>query len=109
MKITKTKRILAADDDLLDDEVVEDVVDELSDTVDDLQEQMDEIEEDEILIEEDINIAGHYIAQCDICQGIFISAVNTSDQVVTSITGICPLCDKESEQFLNWVIEDVER
>ena len=110
MKIKKTP-IMAADEDLpgviddTDDEALSENIDELSDSVEDLQDQVEDVEEDEISIEMDNNITGHYIAECDRCHGIFISAVIKSDQKVEKVTGVCPLCDKESEQFLKWVIE----
>lgn len=59
-------------------------------------------------IEEDNNIAGHYIAECNRCQGIFISALTESDQKVEFLSGICPLCEKESDQYIKWVIKPVE-
>lgn len=90
-------------DDLdFDDEDVEDSEDEEDEEEDFV------IEEDDINIENDNNISGHYIAECDICHGIFISAMVESDQFVESINGVCPLCNKKSEQFLKWVVKEVE-
>lgn len=111
-------RIVAADEDfdeLTDDEepVVDDgegftdSIDDLSDQVDDIQDQVDDIQEDGVTIDTDNNISNHYIAECDNCHGIFISAVIESDQKVDKITGVCPLCEKESEQYLRWVVKDV--
>lgn len=84
---------------------------ELSDSLENVQEELqsDDIEEDEINIEKENNIANHYIAECDSCHGIFISAVMESDQELSSITGICPLCGKETTQYLNWIIRDVDK
>ena len=59
-------------------------------------------------IEEDNNIAGHYIVECNRCQGIFISALTESDQKVEFLSGVCPLCEKESDQYIKWVIKPVE-
>lgn len=87
-----------------DDESDEDFAD------DEESEEDDEdfvIEEDDIGIENENNISGHYIAECDVCKGIFISAIVESDQVVESINGVCPICNKKSEQFLKWVVKDV--
>ena len=67
-----------------------------------------EMKEDDSNIETDNNIANHYIAECDKCGGIFISSISLSDQPITSISGICPLCEEETEQFLKWVIKPVE-
>lgn len=123
MKITKGKhrqevtaaksRIVAAGEfDLLDEEPVDgeefsDTVDDLADTFDDMSEQLEDIEEDEVDIETENNIANHYIAECDTCQGVFISALVESDQEVEKITGVCPLCGKDTEQYLCWIVREV--
>lgn len=119
----KGRRITAAEDDfeefenfgeepkeeLLDEpSTLGDAVDNLGDQVEEMQDQMEEFEEDDPNIELDNNIEGHYIAECDKCQGVFISAVMESDQQVTKITGTCPICGKESEQYLKWTIKRVE-
>ena len=75
--------------------------------MEDIQVGIDEVEDDDIDIELDNNIANHFIAECNNCQGIFISALTESDQEVESISGTCPLCDKETQQYLKWVIRDV--
>lgn len=127
MKITANHktRIVAADEDIWGDpedgdvEVEEedvdveeqgtaDAIDDLADNVEEMQDQLEEISEDDPSIETDNNIAEHYIAECDRCHGIFISAVIKSDQEVEKISGICPLCEKESDQFLRWVVTPVE-
>lgn len=107
----KRKPIMAADTDDENDFV--DTVDNLSDSVDDIQDTLDEIdgteiEEDDVDIELDNNIANHYIAECDTCHGIFISALVESDQEVEKISGICPLCHKETDQYLKFIIRPVE-
>lgn len=88
-------------DDRIDD--LEDQVDELEDDIDD-----DHIDEDTPNIETDNNVEGHFIAECEACQGIFISALVESDQDITKITGICPLCNKETDQYLKWIIRKVD-
>lgn len=126
-RITHNKRIVAADE----DEFVDDSSDvdfeyspDISnspepnspirhsdrdiDIVDDVD-NIDDIEEDNVDIETDNNIANHYIAECDNCHGVFISAVPESDQQVEKISGICPLCDKDSDQYLKWIIRSVDR
>lgn len=112
------RRIVAADEDFESDDfdIVEepedgfnDTLDSMADTIEDIQDQVDDIEEDDIDIELENNINNHYIAECDRCHGIFISAVVESDQEVDHITGVCPLCEQESDQFLNWVVKAVER
>ena len=114
MKIKKTP-IMAADEDLpgvIDEndsnEAISDNIEDLSDSVEDLQDQVEDVQEDEISIEMDNNITDHYIAECDRCHGIFISAVIKSDQKIDKVTGVCPICDKESDQFLKWYIKSVD-
>ena len=99
----KKCRITAAEG---NDDMFSDTVDDLSDTVDDIQDTLDDIDEDDVDIELNNNIAEHFIAECDSCHGVFISAMVNSDQDVTSINGVCPLCDKETEQLLKWVIKE---
>jgi hypothetical protein len=119
--VTASKKIVAADEDemgmgpVLDD--MEDLddsfseqLDDVADTVEDIQDTVtdDEHQEDSIDIEVENNIAGHYIAECDKCKNVFISATVLSDQVVESVTGICPICKEESDQYLKWVIKLAE-
>lgn len=85
---------------------IRETIDDLADSVSDVQDTVEEVSEDNVDIEIDNNIAGHYIAECDKCHGIFISAMVETDQDVKSVTGICPLCDKESEQVLKWIINE---
>lgn len=117
-------RIVAADEDFQDmdmgiirdddfgpadeDDTFDDNLDDMAETIDDMQDQLDEIQEDDVDIEIDNNIEGHLIAECDKCHGIFISAMIDSDQEVDKITGICPLCNKESDQYFKWVINAIE-
>ena len=96
------------DEDMGNDEGLDDTLEGIADDIEDMQDDIDEIQEDDVNIEMENNIEGHYIAECDRCKGIFISAVSESDQVIESIKGKCPLCDKESEQFLRWIIKPVE-
>lgn len=103
-KVTASTRIVAADED-----AVADSLDDLSDSVDDLQDDMEEIREDNPNIEIENNIENHFIAECESCGGIFISAMLQSDQEIDHITGICPLCERETNQYLKWVIKKVSR
>ena len=100
--------IYAADDELLDVPTdLDEAVDDLADTVEDVQDQIDDIYEDEPTIEINNNIDGHYIAECERCHEIFISAVMESDQEIDHVSGICPLCGKDTNQYLKWVIKSV--
>ena len=62
-------------------------------------------EQDASTIDVDNNIFNHLIAECENCKGIFISAMIGSDQAVESINGVCPLCNKETEQTFIGIIK----
>lgn len=84
---------------------IKDDISNLVDDVDDLKDLLeDEIFEDGTSIDIDNNIEDHYIAECEQCKGIFISAVIKSDQHVDKISGVCPLCEKSTDQYLKWII-----
>lgn len=102
--VSGSSNIFAADGDDLTD-----AIDDLNDSVDDLQDDVEDFREDDPSVEIDNNIENHYIARCESCEGIFISATVQSDQVIDHITGVCPLCDKETNQYLDWVIKKVNR
>lgn len=89
------------------DNAVGDEIDDLADSVDDLQDSIDEVKQDQTELEIDNNITNHYICECDQCHNIFISALIESDQEIDHITGVCPICEKESEQRIKWVIRDI--
>lgn len=90
-----------------EDDDISDTLDDLSDTVDDIQDSIEDIQEDDVDIELENNIANHYIAECDKCHGVFISALVESDQEVEKISGTCPLCDAETDQYLKWIVKEV--
>lgn len=94
------------EDDVDDADGIIDAIDTVADNIEDLQDTVDDMQEDEVDIAINNNIADHYIAECDKCGGIFISAVVESDQLVEYVSGTCPLCGKESEQYLKWIIKD---
>lgn len=85
-----------------------DAIDDVADNVEDLQDSIDDMDEDATEIAVNNNIADHYIAECDQCNGVFISAVVESDQDIQYVSGICPLCGKETEQYLKWIIRSME-
>lgn len=121
MRISKQK-IYAADDEfdegfddaedgfMVDDadDNLDDKLDDMADDLEDMQEDLDDITEDDPNIDIDNNIDGHYIAECDRCKGIFISAMIQSDQEVEKISGVCPLCNRESDQFIKWVVKALD-
>lgn len=121
-KMLNKGRIYAAEDDFAEDdfgmddpdalnvgdEDVQDTLDDMQDSIEDMQDTIDDVKQDDVDIEMTNNIADHYIAECDSCQGIFISAVVASDQEVEKISGVCPLCGKETDQYLKWIIKDAK-
>ena len=97
------KKIYAAEGDFNDEnnfdlEDVDSPEEGIADTIDDASEP------DDVNIDTYNNIAGHYIAECEKCHQIFISAVVESDQQVSSIQGICPFCNEDTTQDLKWVV-----
>lgn len=118
-KITASKIVAAEEDDIMVSglEEIDDVddsfseqLDDVADTVEDIQDTVsdDDHQEDSIDIEVENNISGHYIAECDKCKNIFLSATVLSDQEIECVTGICPVCREESDQYLKWVAVTVE-
>ena len=115
----KPQRVMAADDDFdtmdfegdIDgvDDGFRDTIEDVADSVQDIQDTVDETEEDEPNIEVENNIDDHYIAECEKCHGIFISAVVESDQDVQKVTGECPLCKEETDQYLRWIVRKLDR
>lgn len=118
IKAANTRYIKAAgeeeDEDFMEDfdegeaDGIMDAMDTIADNVEDLQDSIDDVKEDEVEIAMNNNIADHYIAECDTCGGIFISAVVESDQIIDHVSGTCPLCGKDTDQYLKWLIKSVE-
>ena len=92
---------------MTDSDNMADSIDEMSDTLDDLNDALKDFDEDDIDIETENNISDHYIAECEKCHGVFIAAVIESDQEIEKISGVCPLCDEECDQYLKWVIKEL--
>lgn len=116
LKISKNsfegrRRVYAAEgeDDILDtDDSLDESLDEMADQIDDIQDTVeDQITQDDPHIEVENNIEGHYIAECEVCQGVFISPVLESEEEIEKVSGTCPLCGKQSDQYLKWVIHNV--
>lgn len=116
MKLEKHHRAIFAADEgfegrpMFDDEAFDDeeVTEDDIDAEDEDEEAELDVTEDEPDIEVDNNIENHFIAECESCHGIFISAVILSDQPIETISGTCPLCGKDTDQSLKWVIKPVE-
>lgn len=90
-----------------DSDSLYDNIEDMADTLADIQDNVEQITQEDPNIDIDNNITNHYIAECDRCHGIFISAMVQSEQNVDKISGICPLCDKHTDQYLKWVINSV--
>lgn len=91
-----------------DQESLTDAVDDVADNIEDIQDAFEDVTEDSADISVDNNIADHYIAECSACKNVFISAVLQSDQDIDYVSGVCPICGKESDQYLRWVIKTVD-
>lgn len=104
---TNAKRNIFAAENVFEDTETFDEPDLNETTTEDLEEDMGEDgRQDGTTIEMDNNIVNHLIAECQNCHGIFISAMLASDQVIESINGVCPLCNKDTEQSLKWIIKE---
>lgn len=117
MKIVHAKTDSASKKNVFAANVFEDMADPVDDTedlgpaesgVEDYEEEDmgSEGEQDSSAIDVDNNIENHLIAECENCHGIFISAMLASDQIIESINGVCPLCNKNTEQSLKWIIKE---
>ena len=95
-------------DDIEDGDGIIDAIDDVADNVEDLQDAVDDVKEDQVEIAVNNNIADHFIAECERCGGVFISAVVDSDQRIDHVSGVCPLCGRETEQYLKWIIKSAE-
>lgn len=108
LKIHK-RRIVAADEDFMNDPYdFSEAVDDLAENVEEVQDTIDDMDEDDPCIEVNNNIEDHLIAECERCHGIFISAILQSDMEIDHVTGTCPLCGRESNQYLKWVVKPAE-
>ena len=105
LKIHK-RRIVAADEDFMNDPYdFSEAVDDLAENVEEVQDTIDDMDEDDPSIEVNNNIEDHLIAECERCHGIFISAILQSDMEIDHVAGTCPLCGRESNQYLKWVVK----
>lgn len=84
-----------------------DAVDDVADSVEEIQDNIEDVHEDYVDIAVNNNITDHYIAECERCQNVFISAVIRTEEDVESVHGVCPLCHEETDQYLKWYIKDV--
>ena len=102
------KKIMAAEDNMFADEPEFDGPDlDGEENAAEVEEDMGEDgKQDSSTIEVENNITNHLIAECQNCHGIFISAMLASDQIIESINGVCPLCNKDTEQVLLWIVKD---
>lgn len=87
-----------------DENSIQDTLEDMSNTLEDMQDNIDDVDPDLVDIELNNNIEDHYIAECSVCHGVFISAVVKSDAEIDNIHGTCPLCNREADQLLKWLI-----
>ena len=111
-RVAIARPVLAASDDFVSVEDVDDMseaLDEASDRIDDIQEAVSDVDEypHDPMFDMENNIENHYIAECDRCHEVFISAVVESDSDVFSVNGECPCCHEETTQNLKWIIRSV--
>lgn len=102
----KSKKIFAAEEIPYDVNLEDNTDDGVGDV--DLPNEEEDIPSDDPLINIENNIEGKYIAECERCGGIFISALSVSDVPVETIHGTCPLCDHDTDQYLKWYVESSE-
>lgn len=95
--------------DVEDTDDMSDTLDDVADTVDDLQDVVDQIDDapQDTILDVDNNISNHYIAECERCHEVFISAVVESDTEMDSVQGECPCCHEQTKQYLKWIIRNV--
>lgn len=91
----------------LSSDTPEEALDDITDTLDEINDSLEDFQEDNVDIELENNISNHYIAECDKCKGVFITAVELSDQSIEKISGVCPLCEEDCDQYLKWYITEV--
>ena len=104
---TAPKNVFAADNVFEDAEGFEGADLDGEENTEEVSENMGEDgQQDGSTIDVDNNITNHLVAECQNCHGIFVSAMLASDQIIESINGVCPLCSKDTEQFLKWIIKD---
>lgn len=116
-KVLSSSKIMAAgeddieymQDDMSGGGMIDDFQDDTEEVIDDSEDEEveDDVEQDDIDIEIENNIDNHYIAECDSCHGVFISALVETDQEVEMISGTCPLCGKDTDQYLKWIIRGI--
>ena len=95
-------------DSLEDAESLQDAASDASDAIDNLQDAVSDFSDApaDSILNMDNNIENHYIAECDRCHEVFISAVTESDSQVDFIEGECPCCHESTKQELKWIVRD---
>lgn len=106
------KPVLAAEEDpfaLEDADDAQNMLDDATDAIDDLQDAVAEVSDqpEDAILDMDNNIDNHYIAECQRCHEIFISAVVESETRMESVHGECPCCHEQTEQDLKWIVRSV--
>lgn len=116
-RIATFKPVMAAEEEMsenpfeLDDvDSMQDTVEDMSDTLDDIQDAIEDTDTapSDTVLDMENNISDHYVAECERCHEVFISAVVESETPVDSVEGECPCCHEHTTQYLKWIIRDVK-
>ena len=108
---------MAAEEDVQEDpfelddtDSMQDTVEDMSDTLDDIQDAIEDTDTapSDTILDMENNISDHYVAECERCHEVFISAVVESDTPVDSVEGECPCCHEHTTQHLRWIIRDID-
>lgn len=114
VKPSTSSRITAAEDDEfdfdkdMDSDSLTDNISDITDTVNDIQDAIEDDNPKETILDIHNNIENHYIAECERCHEIFISAMTESDTPVESIKGECPVCHEQTTQDIKWIVRSID-
>lgn len=110
-RVASFKPVTAAEEegyDVQDTDGIQDALDSVEDTLDDVQDAVEDSYDGphDTVMDVQNNISNHYIAECDKCHEVFVSAVVESESPIDSIEGECPCCHEHTVQKLKWVVRD---
>lgn len=114
-RVAAFKPVMAAEEDeafmMEDPDAMKDAVEDMSDTLDDVQDALENVDEgpQDAILDMENNISDHYIAECDRCHEVFISAVVESETPMDSVEGECPCCHEHTTQRLKWIVRNVNK
>lgn len=93
-----------------DSEGIQNSLDNVEDTLNNVQDIVEDLYDGphNTVFDIENNISNHYIAECERCHEVFISAVVESETSTESVEGECPICHETSKQYLKWIIREAE-